>query len=101
MKKVLIIAALLAGGYYLYSQNNTVDTSDNPATTSPLDKYNNQLIVDADGYWMLVKDGKLYTPVDQASLTKWSAENPNQPTALNVAESIWLNYSNDNYGGTF
>ncbi len=102
MKKVLIIAAIAAGAYFLLGNKKTDDTvSEVEANSDFFTKYNNQVIADSKGYWMLVKDGKLFSPESLETLQAWQRANPDKPGVIEVAESIWETLAPSNYGGSF
>lgn len=112
MKKVLIIAALIGVGYYAFGMKKEEFTPISDSPILPIDeideiqesvftKYNNQVIVDKDGYWMLVKDGKLFTPISLETLQAWQNQNSDKPSVVEVKESVWLTYSQTHVGGTF
>ena len=113
MKKILIFGLLLGTGYYVYSKskNPIASTNTHPGGLLPPDEdgfiknvqtpYEGRVIVDKDGYWMLVKNGKLKTPTDLASLQKWQKENPTVADAVNVNTSVWLTYSEKHSEGSF
>lgn len=108
MKKVLIIAALIGVGYYAFGKKkDAAPTSDSPILPgldieeSVFTQYDNQVIVDQDGYWMLVKDGKLFTPTSLETLQAWQNQNANKPSVVEVKESVWLTYGQQANGGSF
>lgn len=103
MKKVLIIAAIAAGAYFLLGKKtDDTATAELPANdTDFFTKYNNKLVVDSVGYWILVKDGKLFTPIDMASLQEWRMENPKNAVEIRLDFPVWEIYNQTKYGGTF
>lgn len=111
MKKVLIIAAIIGVGYYAFgTKKDAAPISESPILPgneideiqeSIFSLYNNQVIVDKDGYWMLVKDGKLFTPISLETLQAWQNQNSDKPSVVEVKESVWLTYSQTHVGGTF
>ena len=113
MKKILILGALAGVGYYFYTKKTKEVIAPPKEETFPIpvsepglnpaifDTYTNQVIEDADGYWMLVKDGRLYTPISIDSLIAWQKNNPDKPKSVKVTERVWINYGNTHQGGTF
>lgn len=91
----LAIALLVAGGlYYYFAQKKNDDTTeDEKAQTEPAGDvfrdYNNQVIVDSDGYWMLVKDGKLFTPTSAETLNDWFSANIGKE-AITLKQQVWV-----------
>jgi hypothetical protein len=104
MKK-LAIALLVAGGLYYYftkkKDNDTAPEDEQPQGLLDVFKeFTNQVIVDSDGYWMLVKDGKLYTPKNIEALQAWQAANPTKPGVVEVAQQVWV-LNQDKAAGSF
>ena len=106
MKKAILVLAVLGAGYYAYTKygkSEKLDPTDENAEI-PNDiftLYNNRIIKDKDGYWMLVKDGHLYSPVSIDTVQAWQKANPQNAEIINVQESIWLTYSSDKAAGSF
>jgi hypothetical protein len=105
MKK-LAIALLVAGGIYYYFNRKKTDEN-TPEKEQPqgllvdvFREYNNQVISDIDGYWMLVKDGKLYTPKSFQTLQAWQAANPLKPGVVEVKQQVWV-LNQDKAAGSF
>ena len=104
MNKNLILGLAVAGAlYWQFGRKKGEPESTESYEGSPIisptiingdtfAKYNNRVLVDANGFWMLIKNGKIYSPIDQSSLDKYSRENPNLPF-LTVNEDIWKYYS--------
>lgn len=124
MKKILLLAAAAAAYYAYKQQNQTKDEVDFTPDINPvpgpmpisdyLDEanqadivfkmYDNQVIEDANGYWMLVKNGKLYSPLNENTLIAWQRQNPNKPGVIQVDFSVWEHFANngaDVFGGSF
>jgi hypothetical protein len=105
MKK-LAIALLVAGGLYYYfnrkktDENTPEDEQQDVLLTDVFKQYNNQVIVDIDGYWMLVKEGKLYTPKSLETLQAWQTANPTKPGVVEVKYPVWL-VNQDKAAGSF
>lgn len=68
MKKFLVVALLLGGAYAVFggtkkTENNSVDsfpTIDEFGENADfLTKYNNQIVIDVNGYWSVIENGKL------------------------------------------
>ena len=103
MKKVLIIAAVAAGAFFLMSgkkSNSNAGTDAPEDNDSVFTKYDNRIVKDKDGYWILVKDGKLWQASSDNAWFDWLNANPTKPL-VEAAESIWLPYNAEFYGGTF
>lgn len=64
-------------------------------------KYDNKLVVDSDGYWILIKDGKLLTTKDVNSLNEWRKQNPEISQEINLVFPIWKVLANDTNTGSF
>ena len=101
MKKVLIIGLLLGAGWYVFGGTKSETTTPIQPTGDIFQQYNGRVIADKDGYYMLVKEGKLYTPIDLASLQAWQRANPLVADTVIVPVSVWTVYSQEHYGGTF
>lgn len=116
MKKVLIIGLILGIGFYAYSKTKTEELPNQsdgiPTETEEdviagednsniLSRYENRIIADKDGFYMLVKNNKLFNPIDEDSIKAWQQANPTVADVLQVSESIWKIFSNSNYGGKF
>lgn len=115
MKKILFIAALLGVGYYTFANKKTeTQEQENPgfepADETPIDgalpaffaKYNGRVVDDVNGKYMLILDGRLYSPKSLETLIEWQKRNPLMAETLKVAEEIWTAQNvNDYYGGTF
>ena len=59
MRNVLIIGAVIAGGYYFFTRNKTQTTPDglpNPASND----LNNRIVVGTNGNWYAINNGKRY-----------------------------------------
>lgn len=105
MKKILIVALVAGGLYFAFGRKpKTAEVTEIPESDGENDiftKYNNKVIYDKDGYWMLVKDGKLFTTPTLETLQAWQALNPESGDPVEVQSSVWLTYNATNYGGTF
>lgn len=112
MKKLLIIAGIGLLAYHfkddIFGKTNATADTDETLDNAPgiaediFVKYDNQQIVDSVGNWMLVKNSKLYLPVNgQESLNKWYAENPNKPQVVKIEQPIWDMYQQTHYGGGY
>ncbi|HMI07106.1 MAG TPA: hypothetical protein VK528_06150 [Flavobacterium sp.] len=96
MKKILLLLALAGGGYYLFgmpkkdSTNVAGTTTDGELTPqSVMTMYNNSIVIDKDGIWFRVLNGKLALAGNgQASLDAFNAANNNKPY-VNVPISVW------------
>ena len=107
MKK-LAIALLVAGGIYYYFNRKKTDEN-TPEDEQPQGllediwvKYNNYQLSDKDGYWFVIKDGKIYNAASDASFYAWQTKNPGRFYPTPAPESIWSLYANtDRYGGTY
>ena len=94
MKKVLIIGLLLGAGWYAFAGKK-----DAPADSKDVFvKYNGRIVSDAKGYWMIIRNGKLYS-VKGTSAQDWFDANPNNKEVLSVPENIWEIYSKEHFGG--
>lgn len=91
----LAIALLVAGGLYYYfakkKDDNTLgdELAQNELTGDVFRDYNNQVIVDSDGYWMLVKDGKLFSPTSAETLNNWFSANLGKE-AITLKQQVWV-----------
>ena len=107
MKKTFFILAGLGVAAYMFLGNKPKATDQEqiaPATGNFLADYNNKVVVDAGGYWFLVKDGKLHPPKDLASLQAWEAQNPPENYAVQVSGRVWEQYAQSNpeiFGASF
>ena len=94
MKKGLMIgAALLAIVGVAAASNTKKTTSDTSASEDIFVKYNNELVTDAKGYYMLFQDGKLYSAAE-SDLLAWVAKNPGKPFIQSPLD-IWEYYTSN------
>jgi hypothetical protein len=104
MNKLLIGAALLGLTFVAVkaatpknaapsNENQLPIAPANPTSGDLLVKYNNRIVVDKNGYWMLIKDGRIYPPKDQASILAYQTANPQFKEVLKVTDDIWMFYS--------
>ena len=104
MKKVLIIGALIAGGFFLFGQKKDDSGTTEPAenSTDPFVKYNRKIVHDKDGYWMLFFDGKIYTLADVKSMERFVAMYPDGKPVYDDT-SLWNFYASNTtlFGGSF
>jgi len=116
MSRKLILALAIGGAIY-YQFGRKKGEGSTASDTSPdiimppnadsgqsiFTKYDNRIVADMNGYWMLIKKGKIYSPTNQASLDSYVASNPGIPF-LTVNEDIWK-YHSENFpevfGGAF
>lgn len=104
MKKVLIFGALgLALFLGVKAMNKpATTTTDSQGSDDIFATYDNYLLQDKDGYWMVVKNGKIYNPATDQDFFDWQTNHPGRVFPTQVPVSIWTVYSNtDQYGGTF
>ena len=107
MKNILIFGALGLALYYgakaLKNPDKTEVSDDMQLSEIDqiLKKYNGYQIVDKDGYWMVVKNGKLFSPADEAAFYAWQKNNPEKIFPDTVPVSVWALYSEKYYGGQF
>ncbi len=107
MKKGALLLGLLAIGGIAYAAtsggtaNAQVGASDGGAQDI-FTLYNDRILVDKKGYWMLVKDGKLFLPDGQPSLDRYFASHPGV-AQVNVDYDVWENYADkpEFIGGNF
>lgn len=100
MKKILLLGgvAILAYTYkdkLFGSSASGGTTTPQPESSDIFVKYNNRIVADATGKWMLIKDGKIYGPNGQASLDNWYAANPGKDVIM-APEDIWVYYAQNN-----
>lgn len=105
MKKALIVLALLGIGFWVYSKNQKpvtpiLEDDANVILGDFYPQFNNRVVIDADGRWMLIKDGKIYAPTSIESFHAWQAANPTIAETITSTESIWNN-NQDRFAGTF
>ena len=102
MKKILIPALILGAIYFAYKSNKTktLPTNTNPTTSSDVFvKYNGHIVTDAKGYWMIIRDGKLYNIKQNGTVQDWLNANPSNQEVVTAPENIWETYVGTNYGG--
>jgi hypothetical protein len=103
MKKVLLIAAVAAGLYYLTSGKKKTTTSNLPSnsTAQPtfLEQYEGKLVIDSKGYWMVIKNGKIFTFSNVDGWAKYAQENPQHSTPVKVNFPAWEQYATQQVGG--
>jgi hypothetical protein len=109
MKKVLLIGALLAGGYFmLRKKDDTIAALPNQTNTPAVEptffqKYNGKIVVDSDGNYMLVLNGKIYTFAGVKELSDYTMQNPQHKDSVAVDFPAWKQYANlpGIYGGNY
>lgn len=104
LKKVLLLGALIGAGFYVFGNNKSgsTTTGTQSGTDDVLSTYDNYLLEDKDGYWMVVKNGKVYNPATEKDFYDWQTNNPGRVYPTQLPISIWTVYANtDAYGGTF
>lgn len=116
MKKVLILAALAFGAYRFLGQEKAPATTPGPIleeddapqgssqgapdAASFFRTYDKKVVIDAKNYYMLVKDGKLYTPTNIDSLVAYEKANPG--SQVKVSFDAWEPFANSStVGGSF
>lgn len=106
MRKFILGALLLGAAYwgikqYNKQKNDTLPpvpaqpkANPSPKTVDdPLVRYDNRIVEDAKGYWMLIKGGMIYTPTNLDSIKAYQTANPEYAEVLKVPESIWETYN--------
>lgn len=103
MKKPIILIGALVLGVLAYNHlyGNTTSTTTTTTTDDVFKKYDNQIIEDADGYWMLVKDGKLFTPTSITTVQAWQNANPTKPGVVKVNTKVWDTYGQAYFDGKY
>jgi hypothetical protein len=100
MKKAVIGLLVLGGLYFAFAKPKSatsvaqIDETNNDVFA----KYNNRIVVDANGYWMIIRDGK-YFGIAGDTVQDWQNANPSNIEPIKVNEDIWIAY-NDRFGGT-
>lgn len=98
MKKVLLIGLLLGVGYYAFGKKSNDLSNENIGENNDIFvKYNNRIVSDINGYWMIIRDGKIFS-VKGGTVQDWYNANPTNTEVVNAPEDIWIAY-NDYYGG--
>lgn len=92
MRNVLIIGAVIAGGYYFFTRNKTQTTPDglpNPASND----LNNRIVVGTNGNWYAIHEGKRwFTGSVQAIIDFEKAYPLSIDKIMNVPESALAMY---------
>jgi len=104
MKKVLILLGLIAVGGYFYStrkKDSNAVAGDEPMQLQNdfFTQYDNSIVVDKDGMWMVVQNGKIFTFTDQKGLNAWQLANPENATPIVVDFPAWQQYAVNQSGG--
>ncbi len=102
MKKVLLIAAVATGLYFLTSGKKKTTTSNLPSNqTQPtfLEQYEGKLVIDSIGHWMVIKNGRIYTFSGVDGWAKYAAEFPQHNTPITVSFPAWEQYAVNQTGG--
>lgn len=111
MNKKIILGLVIGGAlYYQFGRKKdeaeTTESQEGSPIVSNSDifsKYENRVLADSNGYWMLIKNGKIFSPTDQNSLNTYAKANPSLPF-LTVNEDIWKYYAENFpqvFGGAF
>lgn len=101
MKKVILLTAIGIGAYFLLTgKKEGADTSNN--SNDDFVRYNQKIVIDADGNWMIFFDGKIYTLENESAIGRFFAKYPGTPVENNT--SLWKHYAaldNRLFAGTF
>lgn len=98
MKKVLLLVGIFAVGYYAFGNKSNAPANEMIEQNEDIFvKYNNRIVSDINGYWMIIRDGKIFS-AKGGTVQDWYDANPTNTEIVNAPEDIWIAY-NDYYGG--
>lgn len=101
MKKVLLIGAAALGIYFLTSGKKKTPTLPSNTTSQPtfFQQYEGKLVIDSNKFWMVIKNGRIYTFTDVKTWGKYAKDNPQHSTPVQVNFPAWEQYATQQIGG--
>lgn len=92
MKKLLVLA-VIAGGIWYFTQGKDASGEALELEEDFFTKYNNRIVVDSLGRWMLVKDGKLAATRSTETIIAHQQKYPEFAEVINLDWDVWGYYA--------